>query len=162
MFIEVLTDRQLDIVDALAAEIWNEHYVPIIGKKQVDYMLEKFQSKKAMKEQIEKGYIYFLVEDGGRNIGYISIEPRENELFLSKLYIKSSERGKGLGRKAVQFLEELAREKKLGKISLTVNKNNVNSIAAYEKIGFNNTGSIVMDIGEGFVMDDYKMEKIIL
>ena len=162
MFIEVLTDGQLDLVDELAIEIWNEHYVPIIGKKQVDYMLEKFQSKKVMKEQIEKGYIYFLVEDEGRNIGYIGIEPSEDELFLSKLYLKSSERGKGFGKKAVKFLEELAGEKKLGKISLTVNKNNVKSIAAYEKIGFKNTGSIVMDIGGGFVMDDYKMEKIIL
>lgn len=159
MFNEVSSEIQLDEVEALAVEIWNEHYVPIIGKKQVDYMLEKFQSKPVMKEQISKGYIYFLVEDEGRKIGYIGMEPKEDELFLSKLYIKASERGKGYGKKAVQFLEGLAKEKKLDKISLTVNKNNVKSIAAYKKIGFKNMGAIVMDIGCGFVMDDYKMEK---
>jgi RimJ/RimL family protein N-acetyltransferase len=159
MFNEVSSEIQLDEVEALVVEIWNEHYVPIIGKKQVDYMLEKFQSKPVMKEQISKGYIYFLVEDEGRKIGYIGLEPKEDELFLSKLYIKASERGKGYGKKAVQFLEGLAKGKKLNKISLTVNKNNVKSIAAYEKIGFKNMGAIVMDIGGGFVMDDYKMEK---
>jgi RimJ/RimL family protein N-acetyltransferase len=160
MFTEVITEKQIDIVEALAVDIWNEHYIPIIGKPQVNYMLEKFQSKEAMIEQIKNGYTYYLVEEEGRNIGYIGIELKKGELFLSKLYIMSSERGKGYGKKAVQFLEDLAREKKLNKISLTVNKNNVNSIAVYEKMGFTNLGSIVMDIGGGFVMDDYKMEKI--
>ncbi|MGA7723137.1 MAG: GNAT family N-acetyltransferase [Ignavibacteriaceae bacterium] len=161
MFIEVLTEDQADIVETLAIEIWNEHYIPIIGKQQVDYMLAKFQSKEAMKEQIKKGYSYFLVEEEGRNIGYIGIELKIDELFLSKLYIKSSERGMGYGKKALKFLEELARGKNINKISLTVNKNNVKSIAAYERMGFKNLGSIVMDIGGGFIMDDYKMERII-
>ena len=81
---------------------------------------------------------------------------------MSKLYIKSSERGKKFGRKAINFIENLAKEKMLYKITLTVNKNNVNSINAYKKMGFVNTGSVVKDIGNGFVMDDYKMEKILL
>jgi ribosomal protein S18 acetylase RimI-like enzyme len=44
---------------------------------------------------------------------------------------------------------------------LTVNKNNVNAIKAYEKMGFRNVGSLVQDIGDGFVMDDYAMEKTV-
>jgi diamine N-acetyltransferase len=159
MYIEILTESQAAVVEALAIEIWNEHYTPIIGEKQVGYMLEEFQSKRAMMEQIRNGYKYFLVEEDGLNVGYIGMEFKKDELFLSKLYFKSSERRKGYGKKAIQFLEELAKEKKLNKISLTVNKNNVKSIAAYEKIGFKNAGPIVMDIGRGFVMDDYKMEK---
>jgi RimJ/RimL family protein N-acetyltransferase len=65
----------------------------------------------------------------------------------------------GYGKKAVQFAEKVAKELDLNKIALTVNKNNVNSIKAYEKIGFKNVGSVIQDIGNGFVMDDYKMEK---
>jgi ribosomal protein S18 acetylase RimI-like enzyme len=59
------------------------------------------------------------------------------------------------------FIEELARENKCSKITLNVNKKNAGSIKAYEKYGFNNIGSIVNDIGNGFIMDDYKMEKIV-
>lgn len=44
---------------------------------------------------------------------------------------------------------------------LTVNKNNVKAIRAYEKTGFKNIGSLVQDIGNGFVMDDYKMEQTV-
>ena len=61
------------------------------------------------------------------------------------------------GEKVVQFLERLARERGLGKISLTVNKNNLDTIKAYEKFGFETLGPVVQDIGGGFIMDDYQM-----
>jgi diamine N-acetyltransferase len=159
MFIEVSTEYQVEIVEALAREIWTEHYVPLIGKEQVDYMLARFQSRQAIREQIRTGIAYFLIREDDAHIGYIAVQPKGRELFLSKIYIKSSKRGLGYGKKAVQLAEKVARDLDLSKIVLTVNKNNVNSIKAYEKIGFKNAGSVIQDIGGGFVMDDYKMEK---
>jgi RimJ/RimL family protein N-acetyltransferase len=156
---EVFNENQIQRVEDLAYEIWNEHFTPIIGKGQVDYMLEKFQSTKAVSEQIEHGYQYFLIKTDDGTIGYTGIQLREDELFLSKLYIKSSQRGKGFGRKVVQYLEGLTRDKGLGQITLTVNKNNLDTIKAYEKFGFENLGPIVQDIGGGFIMDDYQMTK---
>jgi len=76
--------------------------------------------------------------------------------------MKSSERGKGLGKKAIQFIERLAKEKGVRKIALTVNKNNRDAIKAYERLGFKNLGSLIQEIGNGFIMDDYKMEKTLL
>lgn len=158
---KVSTESQIETVARLAHEIWNQHFVPIIGQAQVDYMLDKFQSKRAIAEQIENGYSYYLLKAGSDYVGYTGIYPREGELFLSKLYIRASERGKGFGRKAIEFLVELARERGLGKITLTVNKYNTDTIEAYEKLGFANLGVLVQDIGGGFVMDDYKMEKVV-
>lgn len=40
---------------AVADEIWHDHFVPIIGEAQVDYMLEKFLSPDALVEQINNG-----------------------------------------------------------------------------------------------------------
>jgi len=159
MFLEVSTDDQIDIVESLAREIWTEHYIPMIGKEQVDYMLDRFQSKRAISEQIMTGVLYFLMEEDNEFIGYIAVQPRGIELFLSKIYVKSSRRAKGYGRKAVQFAEALALQRGLQKIVLTVNKNNLNTIKAYEKIGFKKVGSLIQDIGNGFIMDDYRMEK---
>jgi ribosomal protein S18 acetylase RimI-like enzyme len=158
---KVSTEAQIETVARLALEIWNQHFTPIIGKAQVDYMVEKFQSKKAITEQIASGYSYYLIEADGDYIGYTGICPGEEELFLSKLYIRVSQRGKGYGRRTVELIEEVAREKVLDKITLTVNKNNTDAIRAYEKFGFKNAGPIVTDIGSGFVMDDYKMEKAV-
>jgi len=53
MLIEKVSDEiQIVTIECLAYEIWNEYFTPIIGKAQVDYMLEKFQSKKVITEQI--------------------------------------------------------------------------------------------------------------
>lgn len=157
--IEVSTEDQIAVIESLAREIWTEHYGPIIGKKQVDYMLAGYQSQQAVKEQIASGVLYFLIEEGHLFIGYIAVQPRGDELFLSKIYLQSSRRAKGYGKKAVQFVETFTRERGLRKIVLTVNKNNTGAIRAYEKIGFKNVGSLIQDIGGGFVMDDYAMEK---
>jgi ribosomal protein S18 acetylase RimI-like enzyme len=159
MFIAVTTEEHREIIASLAREIWTEHYTPIIGREQVHYMLDRFQSPNALAEQIKAGALYFLMKEDDEFTGYISVQPKGNELFLSKIYVRSSRRGKGHGRKAVRFAESLARERGLLKITLTVNKNNVNAIRAYEKMGFRNAGPIVQDIGGGFVMDDYIMEK---
>ncbi len=159
MFTKVSTEGRIEIVEALAKEIWPEHYTPIIGKAQVEYMLERFQLKQAILEQIKAGARYFLIEEGGQFIGYIGFQLKGDEIFLSKIYVKSSHRLKGYGKKAIQFLEKIAKNEGMKKIVLTVNKNNKIAIRAYEKTGFKNIGSIVQEIGGDFVMDDYRMEK---
>lgn len=146
-------------VAELAKTIWNEHYIPIIGQQQVDYMVEKFQSAEAMKNQIsQEGYEYYLIHSDENPVGYISIKLKEDDLFLSKLYLLKECRGKGFGSEALAFIVGRAGELHANSISLTVNKNNINSIRAYEKMGFQNLGPIVTDIGNGYVMDDYIMK----
>ena len=51
---------------SLASEIWHEYFPCILSEGQIDYMVDRFQSERAMGEQVsEKGYRYhFLVDDG--------------------------------------------------------------------------------------------------
>jgi GNAT superfamily N-acetyltransferase len=155
--------RMIVSVTGLARTIWHEHYAPIIGTAQVEYMLEKFQSEKAIAAQIEReSYRYFLLSEGVRGwIGYAAVIVQKDALFLSKLYILAGYRGRGHGARAIGFFEAMARKKKLLRICLTVNKRNAASIKAYEKLGFVISDSVVMDIGNGFVMDDYRMHKVL-
>lgn len=159
--VKVSDDNLISVVETLAYSIWREHFTPIIGSSQVEYMLEKFQSKAAVLDQIEnQGYLYYLFEDeNGRRIGYCAVVPLPEELFLSKLYIAAENRRRGFARRALEFIETLARDNGLSKITLTVNKNNTGPISAYKKLGFVIADSVVTDIGGGFVMDDYKMTK---
>lgn len=156
--IKVTTSDQVDLVAGLAKTIWNEHYVPIIGQTQVDYMLGKYQTTKAITAQLElEGNNYYLIQADYRAVGYIGSIEKHNELFLSKLYVLKSERGKGLGRMALDFLKGKCREIGAPYITLTVNKHNENTISAYEKLGFENYGEVISDIGSGYVMDDFLM-----
>ncbi len=147
-------------VARLAREIWAEHYTPIIGAGQVAYMLDKFQSPKAIAAQIaDPDYWYFLIRDENRAAGYIGLQRRRETLFLSKLYLEKSARGQGLGRRAVDFILRFAATHGLATIRLTVNRHNAAAIAAYERTGFTRTGEVVTDIGGGYVMDDYAFER---
>ncbi len=146
----------------LAKKIWFEHYSSIISEGQIEYMVNKFQSKKAIKNQIDnENYQYFILEYDGENAGYFAICVKDKAIFLSKLYIDKAYRRKGLAKAAVDFMCRIAKRDSLNKIWLTVNKNNNGSILAYEKLGFKTERTQVADIGEGYVMDDYIMEKII-
>ena len=159
-FEAVTEEGQIAKVAQLAKEIWYEHYVSIIGKAQVDYMVERFQSEVAIAEQLTNGgYEYYLLKGLGGHCGYIAIRKEEKALFLSKIYIAKRFRGRGYARKVIEHLEDICREDNLSRIWLTVNRDNMNSIKTYEKLGFVKNGTQVADIGAGFVMDDYIMER---
>jgi GNAT superfamily N-acetyltransferase len=159
-FSAVTTDPDVERLASLAREIWHEYYVPLIGHAQVDYMVRKFQSTDAISSQIAEGYEYFLAFNGQqRPAGYLALrEQEEKSLFISKLYLLREERGQGTGRRLIAFIEDLAKTRGLVRLWLTVNKGNP-AVAAYQRLGFRIAESIVMDIGNGFVMDDYRMEK---
>ena len=145
-------------VYAVAEAIWEQHYTPIIGEDQVEYMIEKFLSPDAIVEQINSGYEYFLFSYDYTFAGFAAIEERGDELFLSKLYVDEEFRGKGIGKYMFQKFVEIAKMRNLKKIWLTCNRNNTNSIAIYEHLGFKKVREEVTDIGNGFVMDDFIFE----
>lgn len=151
--VSTLVDIQLIV--PLAKEIWTEHYTPIIGSKQVHYMLTTLQSQEAISSDIAKGKQYLLVKSDHLMVGYVSYELQDNQLFLSKLYLKKSERGKGTGRFILETLKDIAQKNKKDRIVLTVNKNNCASIAAYQAFGFQFIKEQCVEIGAGYVMDDY-------
>lgn len=144
----------------LARAIWPPHYAPIIGAPQVNYMLAKFQSPEAIARQMAgEGYEYYLAP----HAGYLALvpDPARNRVLLSKIYVVAARRGSGLGREMAAFAERRGAELGCGTIWLTVNRNNLDAIAFYERIGFRKTGKLVTDIGGGYVMDDWRMEKTI-
>jgi diguanylate cyclase (GGDEF)-like protein len=156
----VITPQQASVAAELAGRIWREHYTAIIGARQVEYMLNQFQTPERIWQDISQNdYRYDLVETAGQLAGYMAVKPdaQENELFLSKLYIDRKFRKQGLARQMVDTLIRRCRETGWQSIWLTVNKNNHASIAVYEKMGFIRTSSVVNEIGEGYVMDDYVM-----
>lgn len=160
---KVSETAEIGAVATLAREIWEEHYTPIIGQEQTRYMLANFQSPEAIARQMAEGYLYFIVRDGGQDVGYFAVVayPENQNALLSKIYVKNECRGWGYGKAMVWFAERLSAEMGLRELWLTVNRRNFNSIAFYESVGLAITGEIVQEIGSGFVMDDYRMAKAV-
>jgi GNAT superfamily N-acetyltransferase len=122
-------------------------------------MVAKFQSPEATQSQIDSGYEYFQIQQSGMAIGYAAIrhDAPDARVFISKLYVLAAHRKSGAGRQTLELIERMARERGATHLWLTVNKGNP-SVRAYERMGFKIVDAMVMDIGGGYVMDDYKME----
>ena len=147
-------------IESLAKEIWTEHYASIISREQIEYMLSNLQSFEAIEKQIDEGYMYYLVIDkDGKEVGYLAVLQKENEILLSKIYLKKEHRRKGYGRQILEFVFHVAKLNKADRVVLFVNKKNSGSIEVYKKCGFKIVSSFVTGAGNGFVMDDFKMEK---
>jgi len=161
-FLEVNNKKQIEELSEIAKLIWSEYFPKIITPEQINYMVEKYQSADAIARQISNdGYKYFMVFGNGEVLGYLAVKADRNQLLLSKLYLKKEFRGRGYFNEMLSFAEKIAKEKGLNSLYLTVNKHNDNSIAVYLKKGFFIKKEQVTDIGNGFVMDDYVMEKMI-
>ena len=159
IIVESVDDKnKIVIVRDLAHEIWTQHYTPIIGQEQVVYMLDKYQSIESITQNLRDGYIYSVVYYDKTPCGYCAIKP-DNGIFLSKFYVKEVYRGMGLGKALLEFVYSYAEKSCENRMWLTCNKYNSKSLAAYQKLGFSIIDKVVTDIGGGFVMDDYILEK---
>lgn len=159
--IHVIQAEDIKVVASLAKEIWNDHYVEIIGQNQVDYMLNTVQSEAAITRQLAENYRYYFLKNEHLPTAYFAFKPNFNQSSaqISKLYVRKINQGCGLGRTIIAFIEDQCKQLGIGKLWLTVNRNNDGSIDFYKKVGFRIESCLVQDIGNGFVMDDYKMKK---
>lgn len=167
------TDKELDDVAALAEEVWTEHYTPLIGAAQTEYMIRVFQSPERIKSDTrEKNYSYFAVYSGGsgEQTAYLALQPDEKGVFISKIYVKKEYRRLGIAKMLIDFSLNFAKEESKSPNSvynasknnrpclwLTVNKGNSGSIEFYKKEGFVIEKEAVTDIGHDFYMNDYIM-----
>ncbi len=156
----VETTEEIKALAEMAEKIWHEFFPGIISEEQINYMVDKFQSAHAMTDQLQNhGYHYRILEADSEPVGYTGWKIEDGKLFLSKAYLKKEARGKGYFSVLLHFLEEQAKENNVHTIWLTVNKYNQHSIAVYEHKGFKKVRMQEADIGNGFIMDDYIMEK---
>ena len=156
MNIVTATYSDLEKLEQLASFIWRESYTQLLGENQVEYMLGRFQNARAFRQQISENYVYRIVYDGGEMIGYTASVLEGERIFLSKLYLKNAYHGRGLGKQMIEDVIGLYPEAKA--IWLTVNKHNP-SHDIYRHLGFKTVESVCTDIGEGYFMDDYVMQR---
>jgi diamine N-acetyltransferase len=158
------TAEELKLVAELACIIWREHYPGIISNEQIEYMLSRGYSIETLLSEIDEGIKFYLLYVDDAPVGFASFGPTkiESEMKLHKLYILPGYHSRGLGRALLGYIEERAQLIGAATIVLAVNKRNERAIRAYTRYGFKIRESILVDIGEGFFMDDFLMAKEIL
>lgn len=155
-----LAERDIDAVIELAGVIWRHHYPGIISMEQIDYMLAQRYTPAIIRTQMQSGSAWWdqaLLD--GRMIGYAQYELHGSSVKLDKLYVHQDFQRSGYGSRMLAHVEDAARRRGADAVRLNVNKHNLKSIAAYRKNGYEVVETVVIDIGGGYVMDDYIMQK---
>lgn len=151
------TENDAEMISNLAQVIWHEHYTPIIGEHQVNYMLKKMYSLNTLKNTIKSGTQNFhLIINDDIPIGFISFENISKiEGFINKFYILQKYQKKGIGQFSFDLLVNKYPE--VNTIRLQVNRQNIKPINFYFKIGFKIEKAADFDIGDGYFMNDFVM-----
>ena len=158
----VATEKQIAEIEKAAGLVWHNYYKDIYSTEQINYMLEKYQSKEAVKQQMEDKFIYYMLLADGEFAGYLCFKIFPEHVFISRLFIKAEYRRQGLARKCITIFDNIARKddfSSIKKLKAYVERDNSFALNVYEHLGFHKVKSIDTDIGGGFVCCDYLMER---
>lgn len=154
-------EEDIESIQHIASKTWPNAYGSIISQEQIDYMLKKMYNKGELLSQLQQGYTFLMAEEDNKDLGFavFSIIDSTNRIFkLHKLYVLPDTHGKGVGKLLINEVVNLA--KRAGGVSLELNVNRDNKATTfYEKAGFTVKETVNLDIGNGFFMNDYIMQK---
>ncbi len=153
--------EEITIISELAEEIWPQTYSAYISEAQLRFMLDKMYNKGELLGQLQSGHTFLIASENGKDVGFAGfsvIEPESGTYKLHKLYVLPETHGKGVGKLLINEVVNLAVRNGGRALQLNVNRNN-NAKDFYVKAGFIIKETVDLDIGNGFFMNDYIMEK---
>jgi diamine N-acetyltransferase len=150
-------DAQL--IRELSFQVWPQTYSSILSPEQIEYMMNMMYSEAALKEQMNKGHRFIICYDDNEPVGFASYSETEPSVYkLHKIYVLTSQQGKGTGKFIIDHIIKDIIFKNASALQLNVNRHN-KAKHFYEKLGFEVIAEEDIDIGNGYLMNDYIMEK---
>jgi|SRR6218665_2030753 len=152
-------EHDIPLIRDMAFRIWPTAYGGIISNEQIDYMLDMMYSEASLTEQMRNGSEFVIAYDGVEPVGFASVGLVEPGVYkLHKLYVLPSQQGRGTGRFLVDAIIKAVKKKGGTALRLNVNRQN-QAVEFYKKLGFVIVAEQDLDIGQGYQMIDYIMEK---
>lgn len=160
MNIRALKQDELSIVHEIAHATWPDTFKDILSQEQIQYMLNWMYDLKHLENQFNQGHQFYVAELEETPVGFIGIEPNHPEKGLTKIhkiYILPNKQGLGIGKKLIEFVKKNAIQSEMEGLLLNVNRFN-KAVDFYKAIGFNILFEENIDIGNGYLMEDYVMK----
>ena len=153
--------EDIQTIQNLVEVIWPFTYGQIISEAQIDYMLMLFYSNEALLNQFQNNQDFYIISSENVDLGFIAIEHNYSNQPITKihkLYVLPENQGKGIGQKLLSHATQLAIDKESKQLILNVNKFN-SALLFYQKQGFTIQKEEDISIGNGYLMEDYVLQK---
>lgn len=158
-----LLDRhELLLVQSIAHQTWPNTFAEILTTEQIDYMLDWMYHKAILEKNYDDGHQFYAYFENNLAIGFMAIQVNLLEgksMKIHKLYVLPNQQGKGVGYKLIQKAIEIANNLEQKNVFLNVNRFN-KAVDFYKRVGFSILKEENIEIGNGFLMEDYVMEII--
>lgn len=149
----------IPLIRELTFAVWPQTYAHLLSKEQLDYMLDMMYSPASLEKQMSEGAQFIIVSEDKKPVGFASYQEIKPSVYkLNKLYILQSQQGKGTGKLAINHIISKIAPKGATSLQLQVNREN-KAQHFYKKMGFETIEEADFDIGNGYQMNDYVMEK---
>ena len=161
IYLRKANEEDLAIIKTLAEQTWPTAYGDIISQQQITFMLEKMYNKGELLEQMLQGHHFIIASELKEDVGFAGfsvINLKTKTFKLHKLYVLPKMHGKGVGKILMNEVVSLVKAQGGEFLQLNVNRNN-KAKDFYQKAGFKIKETVDLDIGNGFYMNDYVMEK---
>lgn len=151
--------EDIPFIQKVAFETWPDAYADILSEEQREYMLQKMYSHEALSQQMKDGHYFFLALLQFRVVGFCSFSHYDKTKYkLHKLYVLPNIQSKGVGAALLNIAETTSKSMGGSHVLLNVNRNN-KAQHFYQKNGYEIISEEDIDIGNGYFMNDYIMEK---
>ncbi len=159
--IEPLTATLIPTAIACAERIWPAAYDDLLPDGQVPYMLAERTRADVLATYVgATDRWYDTAWDAESRVGYVSSSltgPRT--LTLEQLYVVPERWGSGVAEELISTVLGHGTDHDATTVTLTVNRGNGRALAFYRRMGFAIGAEQVTDIGSGYMMDDYVLER---
>ncbi|MDC1194150.1 GNAT family N-acetyltransferase [Crocinitomicaceae bacterium] len=151
----------LEEISKLASVIWPSAFKEILSEDQSKFMLEWMYNIETLEKKMDNGHLFYLTKETQTNVGFVGLQPdfpEKGKLRIHKIYLSQEYHGKGIGIWMMDQVEKLAQTMSLNYLHLNVNRYN-KATEFYKKGGFEILFSEDIDIGNGYFMNDFVMQK---
>lgn len=153
--------NDIQSIQNIAFETWPSAYGDILENQQIDYMLSLMYNKEVLENQMDESQTFLIIKEENEDLAFVSFETNYDNLpqtKIHKIYISPKAQGKGLGKILIEETENQAIKKRNNRLLLNVNRQN-KARFFYEKLGFKIAYSEDIEIGNGYLMNDFVMVK---
>ena len=98
-------------------------------------------TERILQDCIKAGYDCWLALENGVIVAHAFVSVAAGESHLLNLSVSKKHQGKGIGKTFIDFLVNIARNKKATVMLLEVRPSNLQAIHCYDAVGFNEIGS---------------------
>lgn len=152
-------------IQKIAYATWPDTFKNILKSEQIEYMLKWMYNIDTLINQSNNGHLFYIAELNGVDLGFIGIEPNHNEnqtVKIHKIYVLPTAQNKGVGKKLINYvIDKMHKEQNQKTFILNVNRYN-KATEFYKYLGFNIVKEENISIGNGYLMEDFVMQKNII